>query len=66
MPSQPSDPPVPNVNFEDIVAQLAPGGSEWLMVDVGGMAVSNSTGDVLTTSAPVGSTVAVCLPARHR
>jgi len=61
MPSQPSDPPVPNVNFEDIVAQLAPGGSEWLMVDVGGMAVSNSTGDVLSTSAPVGSTVAVCL-----
>ena len=37
------------------------GQSRWLMVDVGSMAVSNSARDVLATSAPVGSCVAVCL-----
>ena len=61
MASPRSDPPVPAVDVEDIVTRFSYGGSEWLMVDVGGMAVSNSTDDVLSTSAPVGSTVAVCL-----
>jgi chemotaxis protein CheD len=61
MPSQPSDPPVPGAELEDLVSQLSSHRSEWVMVDVGGIAVSNSTDDVITTSAPVGSCVAVCL-----
>jgi chemotaxis protein CheD len=61
MPSQPSDAPVPGAELEDLVSQLSSGRSEWVMVDVGGIAVSNSTDDVITTSAPVGSCVAVCL-----
>ena len=61
MSSQSSEPPETGVNVEDLVAELSSGRSEWLMVDVGGMAVSNSTEDVLSTSAPVGSCVAVCL-----
>ncbi len=55
------DPPVPATDAEAIVAQLSSRNSEWLMVDVGGIAVSNSSDDVLSTSAPVGSCVAVCL-----
>ena len=47
---------------ERLVSALsASGESRWLMVDVGRMAVTNSTKDVLATSAPVGSCVAVCL-----
>lgn len=55
------DSPAAGAEVEALVAQLSSGQSEWLMVDVGGMAVSNSTEDVLSTSAPVGSCVAVCL-----
>jgi chemotaxis protein CheD len=45
---------------EELVAQLPEGSSEWIMVDVGTLAVSTSA-EVLSTSAPVGSCVAVCL-----
>src|SRR5881394_3904161 len=61
MSSPPPDPPASIVDAEAIVAQLSSHNSEWLMVDVGGLAVSNSSDDVLSTSAPVGSCVAVCL-----
>ena len=52
----------PSAGEEPLVAALSSSGeSRWLMVDVGNMAVSNSAQDVLATSAPVGSCVAVCL-----
>jgi chemotaxis protein CheD len=56
----PSSPPVAPEE-EQLVANLPEGSSEWIMVDVGTMAVSTSPEEVLSTSAPVGSCVAVCL-----
>jgi chemotaxis protein CheD len=61
MSSPSTDPPAPVADVEDLVAQLSSGQSEWLMVDIGGIAVTNSADEVLSTSAPVGSCVAVCL-----
>ena len=52
---------VPASEEEQLVANLPEGPSEWIMVDVGTLAVSTSTEEVLSTSAPVGSCVAVCL-----
>lgn len=46
---------------DQLVSKLSEGASEWIMVDVGTLAVSTSTEEVLSTSAPVGSCVAVCL-----
>jgi chemotaxis protein CheD len=60
MASGPSSPPV-SPQEEQLVDKLPEGQSEWIMVDVGTMAVSNSPEEVLSTSAPVGSCVAVCL-----
>jgi chemotaxis protein CheD len=59
--SAPGPPPASDEDVEELAALLSSGRSEWLMVDVGSVAVSNSTDDVLSTSAPVGSCVAVCL-----
>jgi chemotaxis protein CheD len=61
MASVPGPTPATDEEVEELTALVASGKSEWLMVDVGGVAVSNSTDDVLSTSAPVGSCVAVCL-----
>lgn len=43
------------------VPEVVPQESRWLKVNIGSMAVSNKASDVLTTTAPVGSCVAVCL-----
>jgi chemotaxis receptor (MCP) glutamine deamidase CheD len=61
MASTPGPSPASAEDVEELVSQLSSGKSEWLMVDVGSVAVSNSTDEVLSTSAPVGSCVAVCL-----
>jgi chemotaxis protein CheD len=61
MATAPGPSPASDEDVEELATLLSSGKSEWLMVDVGGVAVSNSTDDVLSTSAPVGSCVAVCL-----